>query len=258
MAPSRLPRALPRSRALLPLLLPLPLLGGACVTGHAAAHLRPTAEVERTAPDASAAQAESAEGVRLVADAEAWRGTPADLAHVLTPLRVRVENRSGRPLALKHAMFELVTDGGFRFAALSPLGGARAADGEAAAWPASSGTLEWDGGLPPGAPGPWPRPGWGTWAQRGWGQPWGGGWGWGAGPWARPRTRTLVVEPLPSRDMVRLALPEGTLEDGGAVEGFLYFPDVLERARRVVLTASLADPSGQKVPAVSIPFDVVP
>jgi hypothetical protein len=64
-------------------------------------------------------------------------------------------------------------------------------------------------------------------------------------------------EPLPTRDMVEQALPEGTLENGGTVAGFLYFHDVSDRERQVLLQARLVDAStGQPFGQLTIPFEV--
>jgi hypothetical protein len=57
--------------------------------------------------------------------------------------------------------------------------------------------------------------------------------------------------------MLRQALPEGTLEEGGSVTGFLYFQDVSEREGRVTLQARLVDArTGEQFGTLSIPFDV--
>jgi hypothetical protein len=57
--------------------------------------------------------------------------------------------------------------------------------------------------------------------------------------------------------MLRRALPEGTLEDGGALDGFLYFQDVGEREGRVTLEARLVDArTGEQFGTLSIPFQV--
>jgi hypothetical protein len=46
---------------------------------------------------------------------------------------------------------------------------------------------------------------------------------------------------LPTRDMVRRALPEGVLQDGGFVTGFLYFQGVVGRENAVTLQLALVD-----------------
>ncbi|MCI0572602.1 MAG: hypothetical protein L0Y66_17755 [Myxococcaceae bacterium] len=226
------------------LVLTLLLASSACVT---TTQLIPDPDIIL---DAEAATAEG-EGVRLLVDADAWRGNPPDLESVLVPLLVQVENRSGRPLRLTHGNFVLVGDSGFRFAALPPFdaGGEQHAEGVIDRRPLVRirGSFTWGFGWGPYGPyspwgfgGPW---GFGPW----WG-PWGG---WGA--WTVP----VVVEPLPTRDMVRRALPEGTLEDGGTMSGFLYFPDVGTHEQRVELVATLTDARRDKAfGTLRIPFRV--
>lgn len=55
---------------------------------------------------------------------------------------------------------------------------------------------------------------------------------------------------LPTRAMIEAAIPEGTLEPGGTVTGYLYFAPVVESEERVVLRARFtpvphADPASQ-------------
>jgi hypothetical protein len=213
-------------------------------------------------------------GVRLLADPDAWRGNPPDLVRVMTPIRVRLDNQSGRPLRVEHADFTLVGDSGFHFTALSPFTAPRegaeqpAVDTAPAGGP--RGRLSFGFGVGPGwgwgSPGypgaPWWGGGFGMWGP--W-RPWWYGPGfygpgfWGPGYWgwdpyyAPPR----IIEPLPTRDMVRKALPEGTLESGGSVDGFLYFPEVSDRAQHVELTARLVDANtGEAFGTLRIPFQV--
>jgi hypothetical protein len=57
--------------------------------------------------------------------------------------------------------------------------------------------------------------------------------------------------------MLEQALPEGTLEAGGRVEGFLYFQGVAERESQVVLQARLVDGrTGEPFGTLDIPFQV--
>lgn len=56
--------------------------------------------------------------------------------------------------------------------------------------------------------------------------------------------------------MLRRALPEGILDPGGRLEGFLYFPDQ-PRGTALDLLASLTDASsGQVFGTIAIPFTV--
>jgi hypothetical protein len=220
------------------------LLLAACIPET---QLRPDPSAHQLQGEGDTARAE-ASGVQLVADGAAWKGTPENLERSLTPVWVKLENRSGRPVRLAYGDFALVSpESRFRYAAIAPLAlsGASLASGYG-----GSGR---DGLLPLG-----PGPGWGhgPYAHRG---------GWGRGPFVGPYRDPFYPYPnvvqceerLPTQDMLEQALPEGTLEDGGRVEGFLYFQGVAERERRVVLQARLVDASsGEPLGTLDIPFQV--
>ena len=61
---------------------------------------------------------------------------------------------------------------------------------------------------------------------------------------------------LPTESMFRGALPEGTLEDGGMVEGYLYFEHVGSDVEKATLRAQFARDTTNAV-ALEIPFTVV-
>jgi hypothetical protein len=205
-----------------------------------------------------------AQGVRLVADGDAWRGTPSHLERLVTPVELRLENQSGRPLRLRYEHFVLVGDSRFQYAALSPFelrqeGLAVGGSG------ATSGDVSFSVGVGLGRPwGLRPGPfvssyGWGGVGPR-WHDPWYDPF---FDPWYDPyygpyaRGYWVPPEPLPTRDMLRQALPEGTLENGGTIAGFLYFQDVSEREGRVLLQARLVDANtGEQFGTLTIPFDV--
>jgi hypothetical protein len=69
-----------------------------------------------------------------------------------------------------------------------------------------------------------------------------------------------VLEPdraweLPSREMLALALPEGVLEPGQRVAGFVYFERVPRDVSVVRLTAPLVDArSGESLGVVGLPL----
>ena len=63
--------------------------------------------------------------------------------------------------------------------------------------------------------------------------------------------------PLPTGDMVQMALPERVLEPGARAEGFLYFDRVDRKAKRVDFTARLVNAtSGDQIGTITIPFVV--
>ena len=57
---------------------------------------------------------------------------------------------------------------------------------------------------------------------------------------------------LPSVDMLAKSLPEGVLEPGGTVAGFVYFPVVPDNEKRVVFSADLEPVEGRS-PPVTVP-----
>ncbi|HZH13336.1 MAG TPA: hypothetical protein VE057_03135 [Archangium sp.] len=233
------------------------LLAAGCVSTTT---LQPLPSTPTTQAGSAIAEAE---GVRLVADGDAWKGVPSDLERIVTPVRVRIENQSGRPLRMEYESFTLKGNSHFEYAALSPfqLGdegtaavGGSGQEGHVALSVGVGVRSHWGWG--PGAFG-W-GPSWGRgWYGSGWYDPWYGPgfydpfWG-PSSSWYRP-----APEPLPTRDMLRNALPEGTLDTGGTLTGFLYFQNVSEREGTVTLLARLVDArTGEQFATLSIPFGV--
>ncbi|QRK10324.1 hypothetical protein JQX13_09645 [Archangium violaceum] len=240
-----------RTRAPWPVLAAL-LLAAGCVS-------QTTLQPLPTTPTTQAGSAVSeAEGVRLVANGAAWRGNPSNLENIVTPVQVRIENQSGRALRIDYDHFVLVGDSRFEYSALAPFElreeglsavGGSGVDGNVALGVGIGSSWGW-------GPGPlrssygWGRWGWGPgWYGPGWYDPFYGPY-YGSYAWRPP-------EPLPTRDMVRKSLPEGTLETGGTLTGFLYFQNVSEREGHVTLQARLVDArTGERFGTLSIPFVV--
>jgi hypothetical protein len=234
------------------LLLAAALLAVGCVTETKLQPL-PTAETTR----GGAAFIEE-QGVRLVADGDAWRGTPSTLERLVTPVQVRIENQSGRPLRIQYETFSLLGSSRFQYSALSPF--ELAEEGDTAyggsGHGGSSANLQLSVGTGFGWYSGWGRTPFYAWGHRGRGlyNPWYDPW---YDPFYRPYSYWNPPEPLPTRDMLRQALPEGTLEDGGTITGFLYFQDVSEREGRVTLQARLVDArTGEQFGTLAIPFEV--
>ena len=62
---------------------------------------------------------------------------------------------------------------------------------------------------------------------------------------------------LPTQDMVNAGLPEGTIDDGGHVAGFLYFQRLTSRESQLRFEARLSDArDGETVATISIPLIV--
>lgn len=202
-------------------------------------------------------------GVRLWASGAEWDGVPASLPEVMTPVAVTIENHSGHKLRLTTKDFSLSGSSGVRYAALPPfppeLHGEvppaldfTLADYHPAApvRPGSSPphyrrpahpdhfwvvrpSVRFHGGLPV-----WPFA-W-LWWDAAWYHRWYGNW-----PTA-----------LPSEDMMRRALPDGVLDDGGTVAGFVYFQQV-GREAVVDLEFELHDAeTGTDLGVARLPFAV--
>lgn len=62
---------------------------------------------------------------------------------------------------------------------------------------------------------------------------------------------------LPTVEMLRQAMPEGVVNSGGNIEGWVYFEKVPEHERRVVLRTDLVDSrTGKEFAEVRIPYNV--
>ncbi|NTX02605.1 MULTISPECIES: hypothetical protein [Myxococcus] len=228
------------------------LLAAGCVTES---NLKPSMEAQVLQGDKDTAVAESS-GVTLVADGAAWKGSPSNLERALTPVYVRLENQSGRTLRIRYEDFSLVgTESRFSYSALPPF----TLRQPVASSSSVEGTLEGTGGSGSGAVYIGAGPAWrtGSWSYgpRGaWGSPFYPYYG----PYyPGPYTTYQCEEPLPTRDMLQKALPEGTLADGGTVQGFIYFQVVTGRENGVMLQARPVDAnSGESLGTLDIPFRV--
>ncbi|MCP3105301.1 hypothetical protein LZ198_41180 [Myxococcus sp. K15C18031901] len=252
-------------RALAPIAAAL-LLAASCVPS---ATLKPTLEAQTLQNNQDTAVTEVA-GVKLMADGSAWKGSPSDLSDTLTPVYVRIDNHSGRTLRIRYSEFALVgAQSGFRYSALSPLS---LRQGYASVEPSSleegtggSGHVSVGVGVVPAYGPRYYGHGRGFYGRGFYG---GGGW---TGPYFGPYPYygpyyygygpyggyPYYEEPLPTRDMLQRALPEGTLPDGGTVQGFVYFQGIAHREPGVRLQAQLVDAnSGETLGTLDIPFQV--
>lgn len=59
---------------------------------------------------------------------------------------------------------------------------------------------------------------------------------------------------LPTRDMLATAVPEGTLEPGGRVRGYLFFAHLEDDVPEATLHAVLEDEDGERLGAMELPF----
>ena len=220
--------------------LAIVIAAAACVTTP---ELKPLPQIGRIGPDSVRA---IDAGVAVVARTDRWRGTPPDL-NVVIPLQTTIDNGSKQPLRVRYEEFRLVTDKDRRVPALPPF------------------DIKGSESVPVGTVGaplaPYPY----TYS------------GFFIAPYLHayypafsPYTGPFAYDPffystyypafaqipLPTGDMVQKALPEGVLEPGGRITGFLYFQG-LDHARTVRLVADFVNAKNdEKFGGISIPFEV--
>lgn len=214
-----------------------PVAIGAAAMGCAQGRLLPAASAH-VIPDAPSAAADEDSGVRVSAEANDWSAAPEDLPEKLTPIRVRIINRSGGPVQVLYQQFALVGSHGRRYQPLPP-----AQVGDASAQAVRPVYAASNFFVAPRLHGVYPT----------------------LDPWSAPLARDEDFyarqyqrweDGLPSRPMRRMALPEGVLADRGEISGFLYFENATRKEKRVTFHADMNQPQGEEVAEIEIPFVV--
>ena len=224
------------SRALLILVaVALPFLG-VCGCGHGVLVPASSAKIIAGAPKAAF---QEAAGVRCSADTGAWPERAAKPPDEVVAVKVRIRNESGKAIRLLAEDFVLIGKGGqkYRPVPVLPLDGEnlprlnpvyastkfyvapRFRDAYPTLEPWSA-RLERDDAL-------YDRQ-FGRWGKR-----------------------------RPTIEMVRMALPDGVLDDGGLISGFLFFESPLGDEERVMFQADFQQGDGSgTVASIEIPFRV--
>jgi hypothetical protein len=187
-----------------------------------------------------AAVAEAA-NVRMTVEAGAWVGSPLSLDQTVTPLRVTMENHNRYPVRVSYGDFTLTADRGFTGAAIPPY---RIAGSVTSTVTALEPRFAYDRfSLAPSYWGYYP-------SMRRW------RYAWAYDPFYYDRYYPYwQTTALPSDDMLQQALPEGVLEPGGRVTGFLFFQPLDQDSRGATFRATLVDPqSGRTVGRLRVPF----
>src|SRR5712692_3542460 len=78
--------------------------------------LEPAADATLAPGRQNVAEASTA-GVSLRVAGDAWKGDPRDLGTLFTPVRVTLENHSGKTVRVSYRDFTLAGDNGFHYAA---------------------------------------------------------------------------------------------------------------------------------------------
>lgn len=202
------------------LLCMLPMLSTGCVETSV---LEPAPEAQ-IVPDGGMTARAEAGGVSVLAEAGAWQGD-IDIEDAVTALRVTISNDSGRLVRIRYSDIGLITESGRRYAALPPYD----IEGSITA-PVLARRYR------PVRPIGFDQVGFRVAAHYG-----------TLYPTLVPfGVRPLYYDPfyysryysywddthvridLPTAEMLRRAVPEGVLEDGGRIEGFFYFEKLPE------------------------------
>jgi hypothetical protein len=209
--------------------------------------LTPAPEAQEVEGINHAAKA-SVAGVNVIVQARAWVGTTAIKTEV-TPLKLTVENNTNKSIRIRYSDFALISSTGEHFAALPPY--------------AIEGTIEEPVRIHP-------RPG--IVAPRFFHE------GFHVAPHFSPYFDRITAfdgaffyDPfyynryytywqeieLPTIEMLQEALPDGVIDPGGKVIGFLYFETVTPDIQRVVFRMDIADArDGTVLGTANIPFNV--
>ena len=172
-------------------------------------------------------------GVEVGARANAWRGGPAHLPRLVTPVHVRLANRGSVPVRVDPRTFALAFQDG-RLAAMLPAD-VRGMTPE----PASAALAQAGAALGP------------TRARSG------AGWALNEpalDPRVDPSHEPDRTWELPSADMLALALPDGVLAPGREVSGFVYFERAPRQAREITLTWPVVDATGTPLGVATVPL----
>lgn len=205
-------------------------------------------ELGPAAEDASAATLSAVkQGVAATVEADSWTGDPRIEAY-LTPLRVELENNSEHPLRLRYDHFALIAqEDGSRYSALPPYAVEEEVDGDPVAV----------------HPGPISEPGF---RHRGfhvapyYADVYPGIHYWSHSfaydPYYYDYYADYWVEnEMPSEEMLQKVLPEGVIDPGGSVSGFLFFEHVPPSVEKVQFHYELTNAeNGQRFGVISFPL----
>jgi hypothetical protein len=178
-------------------------------------------------------------GVRVIARSEAWSGFPPNLDKV-TPILVTIENEGRTPIRIRYNEFALVVPAtGASYAAIPPFN-VRGTEvepitalGYSAFWVAPYYAPYYPGLRPYYGSFPFDQYYYNTYYP------------------------TWIDIQLPTGDMIQKALPEGVLDAGGRVTGYLYFQNVKKGVGMVEFTYELVNAAnGERIGVVRIPFQV--
>jgi len=174
----------------------------------------------------------AAAGVIVRVTGDSWKGDPPGLGILFTPVRVTIENHSGKTLRIGHRDFSLSGSSGFHYVAKAPI----KAHGTLSGPGLTSAASQPHSALVYPPVDAWPA-------------------GVAYAPMYYDGFDAKWPEKLPTQEMLSQALPEGALADGGAIAGFVYFQSVTGRESAVEFEMTLVNEiDGQTFGRVTIPF----
>jgi hypothetical protein len=207
--------------------------------------VRATPRVDEGTDSADASRV-SVEGVTLTAQVDAWPGEE-DLESRVTPVYLSIENHSGAPLRLGYERLSFRADDGARFAALPPTDIRGSVTRPIQQHPTARLHPAWRrDGLDSYTPND------GTYNT---GLPTADGVFFYDPLYYDQYYEARQTVALPTSTMVDRALPEGVIEDGERIEGFVYFERIGDKANSVRLQAELLHAqTGELRVLATIPF----
>ncbi len=188
------------------------------------------------------------EGIHVTTETGTWTGSD-DVKSYITPLRVIIDNNSNYPLNINYSNFMLVTDSGKIFAALPPFD----IEGEVNApkivknyTPIQKPAFEYRNfRIAPYYSRVYPN--FPVYGHSIYFDP----------NYYRYYASYWSTLHLPTSEMLNMALPEGVLDKGGKVSGFIYFEKVNDNLNNINFRFDLvrADSSG-RIGEIKIPYKV--
>lgn len=216
------------------------LLLGAALLGSSCGHRFRAASPANVVSDSPNVARAAAQGLSMDVEIDAWSGDPASLGSILTPVKISLTNEGDHAVSLRYQNFTLSDPRGVRSSAIPPFQIRGSTDPLPAPIVPSFSYRNFYAY-------PYYRfygPGFNYWADD---------WGWD-GAWYGSSYRYWSRD-LPTADMVRKAIPEGVLNPGGEVSGYLYFPLLAGDSKTVELQAVLMDANThQQFGVLNIPF----
>lgn len=217
-------------------------LGMLCACGGGKPGMKPAATAQKAQAEHGARA--QAQGITLVAQVEKWPEGQGD--QQVTPVRIQLVNDSDQPVAVMYEHFALVSGRGQHYAALPPFQLSQLNIAPVAVGYRGTIDREWKSenfqvapayaALYQGVPvadkpidisAAYYNEYFGAWEQGDW----------------------------PSDTMLEHALPEGVLQPGGRLDGYMYFEKLSDKTERVQLKADFVNATtGQTIDSVAISF----